>query len=276
MFKPDDIVTVIERGKGDDGSDLRYQMQIIDVYQKDEGELTWWELISLDGKENEVVREDFMEEVRLGPNEPFEDRDALTVYLAGPISNEPKWKEYFNDAAARFRENGYLVQNAADHGEDDFSREEYMSKDFLRLIESDVVVLLPGWENSRGALVEYQVALETGKEIQYLDGATRGEPVELTASKLVRNGEREKTYGHPYGDMDRFTIMLTGLLWDYLKPEVTRIPVWMGPLIMTTLKINRLGGNPTHEDSQVDLLGWPICFSRVMQRVGSAPVNKVD
>jgi hypothetical protein len=98
----------------------------------------------------------------------------------------------------------------------DQSREpnEYMSVDLKQVIESDVIVLLPGWTESEGARREVQVATWTGKRFmaarftdhwtfEDIDVAvpteTRSvrEEMLFEASGLV-TGDRNNTYGPPW------------------------------------------------------------------------------
>jgi hypothetical protein len=85
------------------------------------------------------------------------------LYLAGPMSGYPKHNfPLFNRVAARLRDMGYHVFNPAENkdGGQIRPRSFYMRLDIPALIESEAVVVLPGWEHSRGASLEVWLALD--------------------------------------------------------------------------------------------------------------------
>lgn len=92
-----------------------------------------------------------------------------TVYLAGPMRGLPLYNfPAFHDAAKRLREAGYEVWSPAerDLNEDGFdpatgvarTLREYMLHDLPAVLSSDMIVVLPGWEQSQGASLEVYVA----------------------------------------------------------------------------------------------------------------------
>jgi nucleoside 2-deoxyribosyltransferase len=100
--------------------------------------------------------------------------NKITVYLAGPMRGKP----YFNflqfDAyQAKLEMRGYKVISPADldrkAGFDPFkslkangltaSRELCLARDVKAITKVDALVLMPGWQKSRGAMMEVAVAL---------------------------------------------------------------------------------------------------------------------
>jgi hypothetical protein len=75
----------------------------------------------------------------------------------------------FFEAEAKLRQLGFDVENPAEKGIiDGWSWADYLKYDLQKMMECDAICLLPGWESSRGARLEYHVAKELGlKEIGY-------------------------------------------------------------------------------------------------------------
>jgi hypothetical protein len=97
----------------------------------------------------------------------------MKIYLAGPMRGKPLCNfPAFDDAAKRLRDIGFTVFNPAerDRVEDGFDPAtsqprpfvEYMRIDLPQVMACDVLALLPGWENSKGAQLERHVARECG------------------------------------------------------------------------------------------------------------------
>ena len=90
------------------------------------------------------------------------------VYIAGPMTDMPDHNfPAFHAAAKRFRDAGWEVVNPAENfgGNITLPRWRYMRKDIAALTQCDAIALLPGWWRSRGATLEYQVAIECGLAI---------------------------------------------------------------------------------------------------------------
>lgn len=100
--------------------------------------------------------------------------DLRVAYLSGPITglDERDVAAAFFDASVRWSARGYVTINPAERfgGRMDLPREAYMRFDLAELLHADAIVLLPGWEGSRGARTEKLVAEEIGLEVLYDDG----------------------------------------------------------------------------------------------------------
>lgn len=86
-------------------------------------------------------------------------------YIAGPISNDPDWRAKFNRAAGRLRGLGLDVANPAEfqwQEKEGISWDDCLKRDIPELLQCDAVYLLPGWEQSRGAVLESHVARQVG------------------------------------------------------------------------------------------------------------------
>lgn len=86
----------------------------------------------------------------------------------------------------------------------------------------------------------------------------RVEPVEDEAKRIVRNGQREASYGPPLQDFTRTAAMWSAILGVDVTPEQMA-------LCMAALKISRLVATPDHHDSMVDLVGYMICYQRIVE-----------
>lgn len=88
------------------------------------------------------------------------------LYLSGPMSGLPQ-SNYpaFHAEAERLRALGYHVENPAENDPPACgSWEGYMRKAIAQLITCDVIALLPGWSDSRGSLIERQLAVTLGMQ----------------------------------------------------------------------------------------------------------------
>ena len=95
----------------------------------------------------------------------------MIAYLSGPMTGLPG-QNYaaFQAAAERLRSQG--VQVISPHeiippGAGPWSWEAHMRVDLAALLTADVIVLLPGWEGSRGAQLEKTVAEAIGTPVDY-------------------------------------------------------------------------------------------------------------
>ena len=79
------------------------------------------------------------------------------VFISGPITGRPKYRETFGMVAELLEDRGYIPLNPATlPGGMDNS--QYLRITLAMLDSADAVLFLPGWENSRGATIEYMHA----------------------------------------------------------------------------------------------------------------------
>lgn len=90
----------------------------------------------------------------------------MRIYISGPITGVPGYYERFDAAARQIRRLGHTPVNPARHPEG-LSVREYMRMDLNDLMASDAVLMLPGWMDSGGALVERALAHYLGMKIYY-------------------------------------------------------------------------------------------------------------
>lgn len=91
--------------------------------------------------------------------------NATRVYLSGPMTGLPDFNyPAFNQAAAELRAQGYHVENPAENPERS-TWAEYMKSAVAQLTACDMIKMLPGWEASRGAIIEHKLAQDLGIEV---------------------------------------------------------------------------------------------------------------
>lgn len=90
----------------------------------------------------------------------------MLVYLSGPMTgydddNFPA----FNAAAAVLRSYGHVVLNPAETGGGTkaLTRTQFLYIDVGYVQAAEAIVMLPGWEDSKGALLELHIAHALGK-----------------------------------------------------------------------------------------------------------------
>ncbi|AJA43728.1 nucleoside deoxyribosyltransferase [Mycobacterium phage Milly] len=100
------------------------------------------------------------------PVDPVDD----VVYIAGPMTGYPRWNAAaFEGMAAYLRSLGHTVISPNELHEpcENTPWDWYMRRDLVALVKCSTVVMLSGWEDSRGASLEHHVAKALGLRIFY-------------------------------------------------------------------------------------------------------------
>lgn len=93
----------------------------------------------------------------------------MKVYISGPITGTTDYMERFGEAQKELEARGYEVINPAlvnSNLPKSTTWYEYMDVSFSLLKMCDAIYLLDGWQNSKGARLEYRFALR--KKLQVL------------------------------------------------------------------------------------------------------------
>lgn len=82
----------------------------------------------------------------------------MKVYISGKITGDADYKQKFANAEEMARAVGFEVFNPARVSDEGKPWEWYMKQDIKELMDCDAILLLKGWEESRGARLEAYIA----------------------------------------------------------------------------------------------------------------------
>jgi len=92
------------------------------------------------------------------------------IYIAGPMSGIKNFnRPLFNMVASELTEQGHSALNPATLP-DGLSQGQYMQICLPMVAVADELVMLPGWEQSEGAYIEFLLAKKSGKTIRDFSG----------------------------------------------------------------------------------------------------------
>lgn len=96
--------------------------------------------------------------------------DKTRIYISGKITGTNDYMERFNKAEIEMINQDYEVVNPAtmlDHLPTSTTHKEYMHVSYALLDICDGIYLMDGWRDSKGAVMEYDYALEKGLMVLY-------------------------------------------------------------------------------------------------------------
>ena len=218
---------------------------------------------------------------------------VTSLYVAGPMRGLPNHGyPIFNAVTKHLRDQGYTVRNPAENFGGDETRElaEYMALDLQMVMDTDGIVLLPGWRDSEFGRIEasmakalsrqfYQAVLMSADDNLKLDpslpdswmiskmptpSTTGAEGIDAEARALVY-GARNSSYGNPAADFSCTGRKWAATLSAYTNTRIEDIPPEIVSVMLMDLKTARLGHNPAHRDSRVDVIGYALCHDRIIE-----------
>lgn len=94
---------------------------------------------------------------------------APKIYISGPISDDPEYKEKFRAAHQMLEQCGFDVLDPTElvKVSDDKDYTDYLSEAVWHMLKADELYMLKGWSRSTGAKLELKLARLLGKKIRY-------------------------------------------------------------------------------------------------------------
>jgi len=192
------------------------------------------------------------------------------IYIAGPMTGLPDYNyPKFNAMERTLRKAGYsMILNPADiaGGETGYHYSYYIRESLKLVSKADAVVFLNGWENSKGANLEFHAASLMGLKCwnenldlmeRTISDEERKSICEI-ADSLV-SSDRQADYGHPF---DNFSDI--GRVWGMLL-GIPDIPPETVGLMMVGVKLSREKFQPKR-DNLIDGAGYFKCVDMVKQK----------
>jgi nucleoside 2-deoxyribosyltransferase len=92
------------------------------------------------------------------------------LYISGPMSGLPEYNHAaFAEAARLLRRAGYQVTSPTDNGlPNSATWQQHMREDIKLMMDCDGLAILPGWQHSRGANAEINLAHALGMSVHGL------------------------------------------------------------------------------------------------------------
>jgi len=100
----------------------------------------------------------------------------MRTYIAGPITGVAHYRDHFARAAKSLETAGHAVVSPAELPiREGWEWADYMRAALPLMLTCQRVALLPGWEASRGARIEVELADELGMPVRTVAGWLAGD-----------------------------------------------------------------------------------------------------
>lgn len=206
-----------------------------------------------------------------------------TAYLGGPMRGYERFNfDAFFEAEEVLAGYGLTIISPARHDVEvygfdpdgelgDFPMEDALHWDLEQVLTTDGIILLPGWEKSKGASLEHLVAVSVGKPAYQYNPETQkikplhraselldvgDSPVETVLEEAARlvDGDRLKSYGHPREDFQATAEFWRIWIMRKYGIDVPFEPHDFGMMLILT-KVSR-EANAKKRDNIVDIPGY--------------------
>ena len=164
----------------------------------------------------------------------------------------------FEEAEARLKELGHEPRSPASVDNRGEPWESCMKTAITLLMDSDSIILLPGWEKSKGALVEYELSRTLGYPAYLYPTLARFRETAAQEAHRITTTARQASYGLPEDDYRRTVGAFNALTGKDLT-------INEGLLFMTCVKLSRQQHAPKH-DNVVDCCGYQNLIDQIAWR----------
>ena len=113
--------------------------------------------------------------------------NRLTVYIAGPVTGVDRYWETFELVDDDLTGRGFTVLNPA-RLPSTLPHEKAMPICMAMVEAADAVVLLPGWEDSKGATMEKQYAEKLGKPVRLVSNFLQAADAAKKVVEILNKG----------------------------------------------------------------------------------------
>ena len=97
----------------------------------------------------------------------------MKLYIAGPITGIENYRENFDQAAVQLVDKGYEVASPTWFDLQgqmlEWTWNDYMKATIQMMLNCDAVAYLPGFEASKGSVMEIELAKRLGMDVQPLE-----------------------------------------------------------------------------------------------------------